>query len=116
MSIKRDAVGDYWIIIAVRRNEESSERKPMTGKTAGFDFGMKHFLTQDNGTRIESPLALFNHLDELRRKAGIFPERRKVAMDVIRRNYLLLDCTEKFLISEKIFSGRPLSVLYLSMM
>ena len=77
LSIKRDAVGDYWIIIAVRRNEESSERKPMTGKTAGFDFGMKHFLTQDNGTRIESPLALFNHLDELRRKSRNLSRKKK---------------------------------------
>lgn len=77
LSVKRDAVGDYWIIMSVRRNEESSTSKPMTGKTAGFDFGMKHFLTQDNGTRIESPLTLFNHLDELRRKSRNLSKKKK---------------------------------------
>lgn len=77
LSVKRDAVGDYWIVIYVRRNEESSRSKPMTGKTAGFDFGMKHFLTQDNGTRIESPLALLNHLDEVRRKSRNLSKKKK---------------------------------------
>lgn len=77
LSVKRDAVGDYWIIMSVRRNEESSTSKPMTGKIAGFDFGMKHFLTQDNGTRIESPLTLFNHLDELRRKSRNLSKKKK---------------------------------------
>lgn len=77
LSVKRDAVEDYWIIMSVRRNEESSTSKPMTGKTAGFDFGMKHFLTQDNGTRIESPLILFNHLDELRRKSRNLSKKKK---------------------------------------
>ena len=77
LSVKRDAVGDYWIIMSVRRNEESLTSKPMTGKTAGFDFGMKHFLTQDNGTRIESPLTLFNHLDELRGKSRNLSKKKK---------------------------------------
>lgn len=77
LSVKRDAVGDYWIIMSVRRNEESSTSKPMTGKIAGFDFGMKHFLTQDIGTRIESPLTLFNHLDELRRKSRNLSKKKK---------------------------------------
>lgn len=71
LSVKRDAVGDYWIIMSVRRNEESSTSKPMTGKTAG------HFLTQDNGTRIESPLTLFNHLDELRGKSRNLSKKKK---------------------------------------
>lgn len=77
LSVKRDAVGDYWIIMSVRRNEESLTSKPMTGKTAGFDFGMKHFLTQDNGTRIESPLTFFNHLDELRGKSRNLSKKKK---------------------------------------
>ena len=77
LSVKRDAVGDYWIIMSVRRNEESSTSKPMTGKIAGFDFGMKHFLTQDIGTRIESPLTLFNHLDESRRKSRNLSKKKK---------------------------------------
>lgn len=77
LSVKRDAVGDYWVIITVRRNGEPSAKKSMTGRTAGFDFGMKHFLTQDNGAKVESPLALFNHLDALRKGSRRLSRKEK---------------------------------------
>ena len=67
--VKRDALGEYWISFTVRKNDNDYKPKAMTGKTAGFDFGMKHFLTQDDGTKIESPQVLFNQLNELRTRS-----------------------------------------------
>lgn len=103
LSVKRDAVGDYWVIVSVRRNDETSARKSMTGKTAGFDFGMKHFLTQDNGVKIDSPLSLFNHLDILRkgnrrlsRKKKGSNGRRKVRLSLARLHRKISNLREDF--------------------
>ena len=38
----------------------------MTGKNAGFDFGLKTFLTCSNGTEIRAPLFLKQSLKELK--------------------------------------------------
>lgn len=103
LSVKRDAVGDYWIVMSVRRNNETSESKSMTGKTAGFDFGMKHFLTQDNGVKIDSPLALFSHLDALRkgsrrmsRKEKGSNGRRKARLSLARLHRKISNIREDF--------------------
>lgn len=64
----RDAVGDYWLSFTVRK-ENTAQAKPMTGKSAGLDFGLKHFLTGADGMKIDSPLYLLRTLDVLRRKS-----------------------------------------------
>ena len=40
----------------------------MRGKRGGFDFGMKEFVREDNGRRIECGVGVLNDVDELRRK------------------------------------------------
>lgn len=77
LSVKRDSVGDYWIVVTIRKGENDFNRKPMTGKTAGFDFGLKHFLTQDDGTKIESPLMLSHNLNKLRMESRKLSKRVK---------------------------------------
>lgn len=77
VSVTRDAVGDYWIVMTVRKDEKAFGHKPTTGKTAGFDFGLKHFLTQDDGTRIDSPLMLLHNIDCLRKKSRRFSRKEK---------------------------------------
>lgn len=74
--IKHDAVGDWWVTFTVRKNENTVKVKPMTGKTAGFDFGLKHFLTGNDGQKIDSPLHLFSTLDELRRRSKKLSKKR----------------------------------------
>lgn len=64
--VKRDAVGDWWLSFSVKKEIKLEQATPMTGRTAGFDFGLKYFLTQDDGTKIESPLFLFHNLSKLR--------------------------------------------------
>lgn len=75
--VKRDAVGDWWLTFTLRKEESMQQVKPMTGKTAGFDFGLKNFLTGADGRRIGSPLYLFNMLDELRRKSRKLSKKQR---------------------------------------
>ena len=55
VTIKRDNLGDLWLFFAV---EDTFQVKtmPATGKSAGFDFGLKEFLTpSDNRPAILAP-------------------------------------------------------------
>ena len=55
VTIIRDRVGDLWLcVVAKAESFKSSIAK--TGKTAGFDFGLKTYLTASDGTKIQSPL------------------------------------------------------------
>jgi putative transposase len=51
--------------------------KAATGKSAGFDFGLKSFLTCNDGTRIENPQFLKSALRNLR-KAHRAVSRKKL--------------------------------------
>ena len=54
ITLKRDKCGDYWICFSCE-DVDDSEPKPKTGKSAGFDYGNKTFLTSSEGDKIESP-------------------------------------------------------------
>ena len=62
INIKRDNVGDWFITISCDVGEEFIPEKvaPMTGKRAGFDFGMKTFLTTSEGDQLQSSEFLRN--------------------------------------------------------
>ncbi len=55
LTIKRDALGDIYLFFSCEI-EDISPCRIMTGKIAGFDFGLKTFLTSSYGTKIEAPL------------------------------------------------------------
>ncbi len=65
ITLKRDRCGDYWICFSCD-NVDGSEPKPMTGKSAGFDYGNKTLLTSNEGQKIESPHFLKQSLNTLR--------------------------------------------------
>ena len=67
VSIKRTGDGKFWLSFVVEQ-EQPRIFYPSTGKIGGFDFGLRHFLTTEEGKRIESPNYLFRELDELRRR------------------------------------------------
>ena len=54
-TIIRDRVGDLWLCV-VAKAEGIKQDIAKTGKTAGFDFGLKTYLTASDGTQIQSPL------------------------------------------------------------
>ena len=53
-TIKRDTIGDIYICVLTDHVDPDLNRV-MTGKIAGFDFGLKRYLTGHNGHDIESP-------------------------------------------------------------
>lgn len=64
VTIKRDSCGDLFIFFACELEEQL--KLPMTGKSAGFDFGLLTFLTPSNGEDILAPLFLKRSLRQLR--------------------------------------------------
>ena len=88
--VSRDAVGDWWVSFTVRK-EEQQPTMTRTGKAVGVDFGLTHYLTLSDGTKIESPQYLKAMLDELRkrqrnlsRKENGSNGRKKAKLDVAR--------------------------------
>ncbi len=53
-TIKRDSVGDVWLIILTDHVDTDLE-SPTTGKSAGFDFGLKRYLTGSDYNDYDSP-------------------------------------------------------------
>ncbi|HEY9804700.1 MAG TPA: transposase [Leptolyngbyaceae cyanobacterium] len=54
LTIKRTPLGELFMVIVVDEGNKP-EAKFTTGKIAGFDFGLRTFLTCSDGTTIESP-------------------------------------------------------------
>lgn len=54
ITIKRDRCGDYWIIVTTDWNDV--EALPKSGKSVGYDFGMKTFLVASDYRDIAAPL------------------------------------------------------------
>ena len=65
-TIKRDAVGDIYICILTDYVEPDLDRV-MTGKIAGFDFGLTRHLTGHNGHDIDSPEFFKRSLNDVKR-------------------------------------------------
>jgi putative transposase len=55
VTVKRDRLGNIYLHFVVQE-ELDQNKQPMTGNSAGFDFGLKIFLTASDGREIESPL------------------------------------------------------------
>ena len=65
-TIKRDAIGDVYICILTDYVEPDPNRLT-TGKIAGFDFGLKRYLTGHNGHDIESPQFFKRSINAIKR-------------------------------------------------
>jgi len=65
VTVKRDPLGNLYLYFVVEE-ETSQNNQPMTGNSAGFDFGLKTFLTASNGKQIESPLYYREAMAELK--------------------------------------------------
>ncbi len=89
VTVKRDWCGDLWIVVLTDWTE--TKGLPMTGRAAGYDFGLKTFMTRHDGTRIESPEFLKRNMDKYRdlcrkmsRKAKGSNNRRKARIALSR--------------------------------
>jgi len=66
LSIKRTPLGELYMVVVVDAGS-IPQIKSTTGNIAGFDFGLKTFLTCSDGSKIESPLFLKATLKEIRK-------------------------------------------------
>lgn len=65
LTIKRDALGDIYIYVVCQI--EQNQVLARTGKSVGFDFGLKTFLTASDGNDIESPVFFKQNADAIRK-------------------------------------------------
>jgi putative transposase len=89
LTVKRDALGDFWLCFVT--DEETKPIEARSGESVGLDFGLKTFLTTSNGEKIESPLfmrASARKLQRLSRKlSGKKPgseNRKKARLNLAR--------------------------------
>ena len=75
-TIKRDSIGDVYICI-LTDHVEPDQSRVMTGKIAGFDFGLKQYLTGHNGHDIESPQFFKRGLNAIKRANRNHSRKRK---------------------------------------
>ncbi len=75
VTIKKDAVGDWYITITT--DAEGLEPASKTGKTAGFDFGLKDFLTCSDGTKYQSPEFYKSAAKQIKRASRALSQKQK---------------------------------------
>lgn len=76
LTIKRTPVGELFMVVVVD-DGQPPEVAIESGKAAGFDFGLKTFLTCSDGTKIESPLFLKQSLNEIRKASRLLSSKKK---------------------------------------
>ena len=75
-TIKRDAIGDVYICILTDYVEPDHNRLT-TGKIAGFDFGLKRYLTGHNGYDIDSPQFFKRSINAIKRATRAHSRTKK---------------------------------------
>ena len=91
-TIKRDALGDVYICV-LTDHEEPDLNRLTTGKIAGFDFGLKRYLTGHNGHDIDSPQFFKRSLNAVKnanrnhsRKQKRSSNRERARLDLARKH------------------------------
>ena len=92
LTIKRTPLGEMFLMVVVD-TVNKPEIKVETGKTAGFDFGLKTFLTCSEGFEIESPLFLKRSLTAIKkanralsRKVKGCHNREQARLNLVRKH------------------------------
>ena len=101
-AVKRDSIGDIYICVLTDHVGPDLNRV-MTGKIAGFDFGLKRFLTGHNGHDIESPLFFKRSLNAIQRancnhsrKRKGSKNRERARLDLARKHRRIANQREDF--------------------
>ncbi len=101
-TIKRDAIGDIYICL-LTDYEEPDLNRLTTGKIAGFDFGLKRFLTGSHGHDIESPQFFKRSINAVKRanrnhcrKKKRSRNRERARLDLARKHRKIANQREDF--------------------
>ena len=101
-TIKRDAIGDIYICV-LTDYEDGDLNRLTTGKIAGFDFGLKRYLTGHNGHDIESPQFFKRSINAVKRanrnhcrKQKRSRNRERARLDLARKHRKIANQREDF--------------------
>ncbi len=101
-TIKRDTIGDIYVCV-LTDYEDGDLNRVMTGKIAGFDFGLKRFLTGSHGHDIESPQFFKRSINAVKRanrnhcrKQKRSRNRERARLDLARKHRKIADQREDF--------------------
>lgn len=75
VTVKRDTLSNLWLCFSVKQEIEPIEFT--TGRSAGFDFGLKTFLVSSDGEVIKSPEFLKQHLNQLAKTQRVLSRKAK---------------------------------------
>ena len=67
LTIKRTPLGELFMVVVVDGINEPDVIKVETSRIAGFDFGLKTFLTCSDGSKIESPKFLYQSISTIKK-------------------------------------------------
>lgn len=76
VTIKRTPIGELFLCVVVESVADKTNRI-MTGKAAGFDFGLKTFLTSSEGEKIESPQFFKQSINDIRKASRSLSRKKK---------------------------------------
>jgi putative transposase len=92
VTIKRTPLGELFMMVVVVDNVNEPVIKFETSRIAGFDFGLKTFLTISDGTQIESPQFLKQALNKIKqasrqhsKKVKASNNREKARKNLVRK-------------------------------
>jgi putative transposase len=72
--VKRERSGKWFAIFQV---EDEPKPLPKTGKTVGIDVGIRHFLTDSEGRKVENPRFYERTLERMRRRQKDLSRKKK---------------------------------------
>ena len=75
VTIKRNPLGELFVFVVT--DYVDSQITSMTGKSAGFEFGLKTFLTCSDDNKIDSPLFLKQSLKQLKLASRQLSQKKK---------------------------------------
>ena len=85
LTVKRDNLGDFWLLISVGAENIKSNNPAASGKSVGMDFGLKTFLTlggrhldfKDGEREIQSPLYFLKSIGKIRKLSRSLSMKKK---------------------------------------
>ena len=88
ITMKRDSCNRLFVCFSVECEIDMPERV-MTGETAGLDFGLQTFLTDDNGNAYKSPEFLKQELGRIKQLSRAFSHKQRGSKAHKRAQYAL---------------------------
>ena len=85
LTVKRDNLGDFWLLISARVENVKPVSHAASGKSVGIDFGLKTFLTlggrhldfKDGEREIQSPLYFLKSIGRIRKLSRTLSRKKK---------------------------------------